>query len=58
MNACSQKVIYKEVKTPIKCNITMPQRPKINNDFLESLSKILIYVEILEKDLHFCIGKE
>lgn len=56
---CSQKVIYKEVKVPIKCDITMPQKPKLTQDnFLEDLSKVLIYTETLEKDLLFCIGNK
>lgn len=54
---CSQKVIYKEVKIPIKCDITMPQKPQLTKEnFLEDLSKVLIYTETLEKDLKFCIG--
>ena len=56
---CSQKVVYKEVKIPIKCDITMPEKPKLTQDnFLEDLSKVLIYTETLEKDLLFCIGNK
>ena len=57
MIGCSQKVVYKEIKIPIQCDITMPQKPKLTQDnFLEDLSKVLIYTETLEKDLKFCIG--
>ena len=59
MIGCSQKVVYKEVKVPITCDIDMPEKPKLTQDnFLEDLSKVLIYTETLEKDLLFCIGNK
>lgn len=55
--ACSQKerVVYKEVKTPIKCNIDMPRRPQPSGDLIQDLANILTYTELLEKDLTFCV---
>ncbi len=53
-NACAKKVIYHEVKVPIKCNIEMPSRPSEHLEALEYLRALLIYTETLENDLKFC----
>ncbi len=53
-NACAKKVIYREVKVPIKCNIEMPTRPSEYLEALEYLRALLIYTETLENDLNFC----
>ncbi|MFP6149272.1 hypothetical protein ACLGAM_05295 [Helicobacter pylori] len=53
-NACAKKVIYHEVKVPIKCNIEMPTRPSEHLEALEYLRALLIYTETLENDLKFC----
>lgn len=57
-NACSQKVMYKEVKIPIKCDIAITKRPalSLNENFLQDLANLLIYVETLERDLNFCVN--
>ncbi|PDX15215.1 hypothetical protein BB411_05775 [Helicobacter pylori] len=52
--ACAKKIIYHEVKVPIKCDIEMPTRPSEHLETLEYLRALLIYVEILENDLKFC----
>ncbi len=56
--ACAKKVIYKEVKTPIKCDIEMPTRPSEHLEALEYLRALLIYTETLENDLKFCTKKQ
>ncbi|WRE75751.1 hypothetical protein KVD91_00360 [Helicobacter pylori] len=53
-SACAKKVIYHEVKVPIKCNIEMPSRPSEHLEALEYLRALLIYTETLENDLKFC----
>ncbi|MDU9718052.1 hypothetical protein [Helicobacter pylori] len=52
--ACAKKIIYKEVKVPIKCDIEMPSRPSEQLEALEYLRALLIYTETLENDLKFC----
>ncbi|MDU9746309.1 hypothetical protein [Helicobacter pylori] len=53
-SACAKKVIYHEVKVPIKCNIEIPTRPSVHLEALEYLQALLIYTETLENDLKFC----
>ncbi|WP_120861371.1 hypothetical protein [Helicobacter pylori] len=53
-SACAKKVIYKEVKVPIKCDIIIPTRPSEHLEALEYLRALLIYTETLENDLKFC----
>ncbi|GAA8239284.1 hypothetical protein HpKG61_06690 [Helicobacter pylori] len=53
-NACAKKVIYREVKVPVKCDIIMPSRPSEHLEALEYLKALLIYTETLENDLKFC----
>ncbi|RVZ82416.1 hypothetical protein EC595_04755 [Helicobacter pylori] len=53
-NACAKKIIYHEVKVPIKCDILIPTRPSEHLEALEYLRALLIYTETLENDLKFC----
>ncbi|WP_181324606.1 hypothetical protein [Helicobacter pylori] len=53
-SACAKKVIYQEVKVPIKCDIEIPSRPSEHLESLEYLRALLIYTEMLENDLKFC----
>ncbi|MCQ2624239.1 hypothetical protein JT088_04260 [Helicobacter pylori] len=53
-NACAKKIIYQEVKVPIKCDIEIPSRPSEHLETLEYLRALLIYTETLENDLKFC----
>lgn len=53
--SCSQKVVYKEVKVPIKCNVEIPTKPIYQDNFILDLKAFLIYSEILEKTLYFCV---
>ncbi len=53
-NACAKRIIYQEVKVPIKCDIEMPSRPSAHLEALEYLHALLIYTETLENDLKFC----
>lgn len=50
--------MYKEVKIPIKCDIAITKRPalSLNENFLQDLANLLIYVETLERDLNFCVN--
>ena len=57
INGCATRVIYKEVKVPIKCNIDLPKKPLIKEtDLITSFKEFLIYSEVLEEDLKFCVG--
>ncbi|WQX88558.1 hypothetical protein KVM38_01200 [Helicobacter pylori] len=53
-SACAKRIIYHEVKVPIKCDIEMPSRPSEHLETLEYLRALLIYTETLENDLKFC----
>ncbi|WQX82745.1 hypothetical protein KVM77_01020 [Helicobacter pylori] len=53
-NACAKRIIYHEVKVPIKCDIEIPSRPSEHLEALEYLRALLIYTETLENDLKFC----
>ncbi len=53
-SACAKRIIYQEVKVPIKCDIEMPSRPSEHLEALEYLRALLIYAETLENDLKFC----
>ncbi|WRC46616.1 hypothetical protein E5L14_03490 [Helicobacter pylori] len=53
-NACAKKIIFREVKVPIKCDIQLPSRPNEHLEALEYLKALLIYTETLENDLKFC----
>ncbi|TPH93642.1 hypothetical protein FIM45_05815 [Helicobacter pylori] len=53
-SACAKKVIYHEVKVPIKCDIEIPTRPSEHLESLEYLRALLIYAETLENDFKFC----
>ncbi|GAA9437394.1 hypothetical protein BTM431_15160 [Helicobacter pylori] len=57
LTACAEKVIYQEVKVPIKCDIELPTRPSEHLEALEYLRALLIYTETLENDLKFCTKK-
>ncbi|GAA9418750.1 hypothetical protein BTM427_15940 [Helicobacter pylori] len=56
-SACAKKIIHREVKVPIKCNIEIPTRPSAHLEALEYLRALLIYTETLENDLKFCTKK-
>lgn len=51
------KVIYKEVLTPIKCQIKIPFKPP-NNGTFESHKALMIYYRECENALRYCLGKE
>ncbi|OOP82726.1 hypothetical protein BB415_06775 [Helicobacter pylori] len=53
-SACAKKIIYQEVKVPVKCDIEIPTRPSEHLETLEYLRALLIYVEMVENDLKFC----
>ncbi|WP_305875621.1 hypothetical protein [Helicobacter pylori] len=54
LSACAKKIVYHEVKVPIKCDIELPTRPSEHLETLEYLRALLIYMETLENDLKFC----
>lgn len=57
--SCSTKrqIEYRQVLVPVKCEIPDRQRPSRQSDVLETLKAILIYTNLLEKDLKICKGK-
>ncbi len=52
--ACAKRMIYQEVKVPVKCDIEIPSRPSAHLEALEYLRALLMYTETLENDLKFC----
>lgn len=57
MKGCAEpRIVYKEVKVPIKCDVKERSKPVKNGNVLEFLKEVLIYAEGLEKDLDYCRG--
>lgn len=58
---CSFKEVeveYRNVYIPVRCDVPKRERPKKSNSIAENFKRILIYTEILEKDLKVCRGEE
>lgn len=55
---CATKVVteYKEVRIPIKCTATMPQKPEAVDPVSLWLADIISYAMELETALKQCIG--
>ncbi|CRI32477.1 hypothetical protein HAL07_09520, partial [Helicobacter ailurogastricus] len=58
LNACSPQVVYQKVYLPTKCQVVKATRPSKDLDTLEYLQELLIYIEILEKDLEHCTQEQ
>lgn len=58
LSGCSQRVIYKDVLVPTKCDVEMPKRPILSGDVLLDIKEALKHSEILESNLRFCIKGE
>lgn len=57
MKGCAEpKVVFKEVKVPVACDVKERKKPLKNTNMLEYLKEVLIYAEGLEKDLAYCKG--
>ncbi|WP_041302649.1 hypothetical protein [Helicobacter felis] len=56
-NGCYR--VYKPVYIPTKCQIPKLERPALGSSSLaQNIKALLIYTELLEKDLEFCrVGK-
>ncbi|WP_394908909.1 hypothetical protein [uncultured Helicobacter sp.] len=50
---CARNV-YKEVYVPTKCQITPTPKPTYTGKLEKDLQNILIYDEVIQKDLEFC----
>lgn len=49
--------LYKPVYIPTKCNIPKLERPVLSSPLLSAnIQALLIYTELLEKDVNFCRG--
>lgn len=54
-NACAlSNKPYIEVKVPIKCDVPERKRPVKAQAINVYVKELLIYTELLEKDLNFC----
>lgn len=51
----STRVEYVEKKIPVKCDVKKAQLPAYTGDMLVDVPNILIYTEIIEGDIDFCI---
>lgn len=59
MKGCAEpKVVFKEVKVPVACDVKERKKPLKNANVLEYLKEVLVYAEGLEKDLNYCKGKK
>ncbi|TLD80183.1 hypothetical protein LS68_008165 [Helicobacter sp. MIT 05-5293] len=56
--ACSTRTITQEVLIPTICTITPPPKPTYTGDVQKDLKNILIYDEMIQRDLHFCTGNK
>lgn len=54
--SCTNRVVYKEVLVPTKCDIDMPSRPILSGDLVKDYVKAMQHSEVLENGLKFCIG--
>lgn len=52
---CAKRVVYKDVYVPTKCDLELPQKPRLSGDLIMDMVKAMEHSEILEKDLTFCI---
>ena len=55
--AYNTETIYKEVKIPVKCNIKRMGKPTYKGDLMLDLQNLLIYSDLIENNLDFCLGK-
>lgn len=55
--AIKERVVYKDVFVPIKCDAKMPKSPKNDGSFA-SHKKIMIYFLECEHLLKYCIGEK
>ncbi|QOQ88196.1 hypothetical protein IMC76_08670 [Campylobacter corcagiensis] len=53
--ASKEKVIYKDILIPTKCDAKMPLKPANNGDFESHKAKMIYYMEC-ENTLKFCLG--
>lgn len=55
-SACSvePKIEYREKLVPVKCNIQKTKLPAYTGVLEQDIPNILVYTEILEKDIEFC----
>lgn len=53
--ACAEpSIVYREVKVPVQCQIDKQDRPSYTGSLMEDFRSMLIYAEIIERDLDFC----
>lgn len=51
---CATQTLYKEVYVPTKCEIPHTPKPNYTGNLEEDLRNLLIYDEVIQKDLEFC----
>ena len=54
---CAEKIEYKEVLIPQKCEVSAKIRPIYKGEVVEDLRQTLVYTELLEQDLQICRGE-
>lgn len=54
--ACSERIVYKDVLIPTKCDVAERKKPRYTSDFLQDLNATLIYSEGLKRDVDYCRG--
>lgn len=53
--SCAEpNIVYKEVKIPVQCAVDKQERPIYTGKILKDFENLLIYSEIIERDLEFC----
>lgn len=52
------RVEYKPVPVPVKCEITLKEKPTTSRYDVNYLKSVLIYADEMECDLHFCVTGE
>lgn len=59
-SGCSTKpeIVIQEVYIPVKCKVSLKDRPKTDKIDSNYLKEVLKYTEMLENDLKFCIGED
>lgn len=52
---CASNVVYRPTYIPTKCQIDLPKKPQKLGNEVKDIQNILIYTELLEFNLKFCI---
>lgn len=56
ISGCATQTKYQQVFIPSPCEIQEREKPQRSGDIIRDLKAVLIYSELIKKDLDFCRG--